>query len=55
MKTILKKDLRNFCEKYNIDWDKIEDNIVNDIAFSINEEDKKAKKEFYTIIKKYGY
>lgn len=55
MKTVLKKDFIKFCEKFNIDWSKIEDGIVQDIYFEIDENDKKANKEFWTLIHKYGY
>ena len=53
MKHILKKDIIRFCEKFNIDWRQIEDNIVFDLSISTNSD--KEVKELRTILKKYGY
>ena len=56
MKDILKKDIRNFCEKFDINWEKIEDNIVFDLQMATEKlENKKANRELGTLMKKYGY
>lgn len=56
MKGILKKDIVNFCNKFDINHQAIEDNIVFDLQMATEKkESKKAEKELSTLLKKYGY
>ena len=56
MKKILKKDIVNFCNKFDINHQAIEDNIVFDLQMATErKENKKAEKELGTLLKKYGY
>lgn len=56
MKGILKKDIVNFCNKFDINHQAIEDNIVFDLQMATERlENKKANKELNTLMKKYGY
>ena len=56
MKGILKKDIVNFCNKFDINHQAIEDNIVFDLQMAKErKENKKEEKELSTLLKKYGY
>ena len=53
MKSFLKKDILDFCEKFNIDTEIIEDIVVDELYCLLR--NKKEKKEFKNLVKKYGY
>lgn len=56
MKGILKKDIVDFCNKFDINHTKIEDNIVFDLEMAVKQlNSKKANKELGTLMKRYGY
>ena len=55
-KILFKKDFVDLCEKHSINWIQIEENAVMDLFFALeSKKDKKADREFETLLSKYGY